>query len=173
MVAAWGGYVFIINIIPIYVVVMVVAGRYSSRLYIAYSTFYALGSLLAMQVKARGKERGKGGNGKLGKTRETREKQGNTSSESRTEEALFKTGQNLRDYVNARSRLLVPRKILVSRLSRKCVHPERLISPSARCWSLPHSLCLNEAPRNVRRTRDESACQRRRYEQCHLRVFDI
>lgn len=52
MVAAWGGYVFIINIIPIYVVVMVVAGRYSSRLYIAYSTFYALGSLMAMQVRS-------------------------------------------------------------------------------------------------------------------------
>lgn len=51
MVAAWGGYVFIINIIPIYVVVMVVAGRYSSRLYIAYSTFYALGSIMAMQVQ--------------------------------------------------------------------------------------------------------------------------
>lgn len=41
---------FIINIIPIYVVVMVIAGRYSSRLYIAYSTFYALGSIMAMQV---------------------------------------------------------------------------------------------------------------------------
>lgn len=52
MVAAWGGYVFIINIIPIYVVVMVIAGRYSSRLYIAYSTFYALGSIMAMQVRA-------------------------------------------------------------------------------------------------------------------------
>lgn len=52
MVAAWGGYVFIINIIPIYTVVMVVAGRYSSRLYIAYSTFYALGSIMAMQVSA-------------------------------------------------------------------------------------------------------------------------
>lgn len=53
MVAAWGGYVFIINIIPIYVVVMVIAGRYSSRLYIAYSTFYALGSIMAMQVECR------------------------------------------------------------------------------------------------------------------------
>ncbi|CAM9575987.1 unnamed protein product [Ascophyllum nodosum] len=52
MVAAWGGYVFIINIIPIYVVVMVVAGRYSNRLYIAYSTFYALGSIMAMQARA-------------------------------------------------------------------------------------------------------------------------
>lgn len=54
MVAAWGGYVFIINIIPIYVVVMVIAGRYSSRLYIAYSTFYALGSIMAMQVRVGG-----------------------------------------------------------------------------------------------------------------------
>lgn len=50
MVAAWGGYVFIINMIPIYVLVMIFAGRYSSRLYIAYSVFYTLGSLMAMQV---------------------------------------------------------------------------------------------------------------------------
>jgi len=50
MVAAWGGYVFIINIIPIYVVVMTVAQRFTSRLYVAYSVFYVVGSLLAMQV---------------------------------------------------------------------------------------------------------------------------
>lgn len=50
MVAAWGGYVFIINIIPIYVAILVASGRYSPRLYIAYSTFYILGSLFAMQV---------------------------------------------------------------------------------------------------------------------------
>lgn len=50
MVAAWGGYVFIINIIPIYVTVMVIGGRYSHRLYIAYSVFYTLGSLMAMTV---------------------------------------------------------------------------------------------------------------------------
>jgi dolichyl-diphosphooligosaccharide---protein glycosyltransferase len=50
MVAAWGGYVFIINIIPIYVLVMIVGGRWSSRLYIAYSIFYTLGSLMAMTV---------------------------------------------------------------------------------------------------------------------------
>jgi dolichyl-diphosphooligosaccharide--protein glycosyltransferase len=50
MVAAWGGYVFIINIIPIYVVIMIIGGRYSSRLYISYSVFYALGSLMAMTV---------------------------------------------------------------------------------------------------------------------------
>lgn len=50
MVAAWGGYVFIINIIPIYVVVMIASGRYSHRLYVAYTTFYVLGSLMAMNV---------------------------------------------------------------------------------------------------------------------------
>ncbi|KNB42178.1 dolichyl-diphosphooligosaccharide--protein glycosyltransferase subunit [Blastocystis sp. subtype 4] len=50
MVASWGGYVFIINIIPIYVVLMVLIRRYSHRLYIAYSTFYILGSILAMQI---------------------------------------------------------------------------------------------------------------------------
>jgi dolichyl-diphosphooligosaccharide--protein glycosyltransferase len=50
MVAAWGGYVFIINIIPIYTTLLILGGKYSSRLYIAYSTFYVLGSLLAMQV---------------------------------------------------------------------------------------------------------------------------
>jgi dolichyl-diphosphooligosaccharide--protein glycosyltransferase len=50
MVAAWGGYVFIINVIPIYVVILIVGGRYSSRLYIAYSVFYTMGSLMAMTV---------------------------------------------------------------------------------------------------------------------------
>jgi len=50
MVAAWGGYVFIINIIPIYTLIMIVGGRYSGRLYIAYSVFYTLGSLMAMTV---------------------------------------------------------------------------------------------------------------------------
>ena len=50
MVAAWGGYIFIINIIPIYVVIMVLGGRYSPRLYVAYSVFYVVGSLSAMTV---------------------------------------------------------------------------------------------------------------------------
>ena len=50
MVAAWGGYVFIINMIPIHVLVLVLAGRFSKRLYVAYSIFYVLGSLCAMMV---------------------------------------------------------------------------------------------------------------------------
>jgi len=50
MVSAWGGYIFIINLIPLYVFVLLVSGRYSSRLYIAYSTFYTIGTLLSMQI---------------------------------------------------------------------------------------------------------------------------
>uniref|UniRef100_A0A7S1U4D8 dolichyl-diphosphooligosaccharide--protein glycotransferase n=1 Tax=Phaeomonas parva TaxID=124430 RepID=A0A7S1U4D8_9STRA len=50
MVAAWGGYVFIINMIPIHTVVLVVAGRFSKRLYVAYSIFYVIGSICAMMV---------------------------------------------------------------------------------------------------------------------------
>eukprot|EP00002_Diphylleia_rotans_P003906 TRINITY_DN1277_c0_g1_i1.p1 TRINITY_DN1277_c0_g1~~TRINITY_DN1277_c0_g1_i1.p1 ORF type:complete len:705 (+),score=110.99 TRINITY_DN1277_c0_g1_i1:47-2161(+) len=50
MVSAWGGYVFIINLIPLYVFVMLISGRYSHRLYIAYSTLYVLGTLLSMQI---------------------------------------------------------------------------------------------------------------------------
>eukprot|EP00824_Muranothrix_gubernata_P023472 TRINITY_DN6298_c0_g2_i1.p1 TRINITY_DN6298_c0_g2~~TRINITY_DN6298_c0_g2_i1.p1 ORF type:complete len:698 (+),score=146.06 TRINITY_DN6298_c0_g2_i1:92-2185(+) len=50
MVAAWGGYIFIINLIPLYVLVMIFVGRYSHRLYVAYCTLYVLGTLLSMQV---------------------------------------------------------------------------------------------------------------------------
>jgi dolichyl-diphosphooligosaccharide--protein glycosyltransferase len=51
MVTAWGGYIFIINLIPLHVLVLLFTGRYSSRLYVAYTTFYALGTILAMQIR--------------------------------------------------------------------------------------------------------------------------
>eukprot|EP01094_Clydonella_sp_ATCC50884_P024657 TRINITY_DN6252_c2_g1_i1.p1 TRINITY_DN6252_c2_g1~~TRINITY_DN6252_c2_g1_i1.p1 ORF type:complete len:691 (-),score=297.73 TRINITY_DN6252_c2_g1_i1:387-2459(-) len=51
MVAAWGGYVFIINLIPLHVLMLVLSGRYSPRLYVAYSSFYVLGTLLSMQIR--------------------------------------------------------------------------------------------------------------------------
>ncbi|KAL1918331.1 uncharacterized protein VTP21DRAFT_2991 [Calcarisporiella thermophila] len=50
MVAAWGGYVFIINLIPIHALALVLMGRFSTRLYVAYSTFYVLGTLGSMQI---------------------------------------------------------------------------------------------------------------------------
>ncbi|KAJ1921567.1 oligosaccharyl transferase stt3 subunit [Mycoemilia scoparia] len=50
MVASWGGYVFLINIIPLHVFALLLMGRYSNRLYVSYSTFYVLGTLLSMQI---------------------------------------------------------------------------------------------------------------------------
>lgn len=51
MVSAWGGYVFIINLVPLYVLVLLVIGRYSLKLYVAYNCMYVLGMLLAMQIR--------------------------------------------------------------------------------------------------------------------------
>ncbi len=50
MVSAWGGYVFIINLIPLHVFVLMIIGRFSHRIYIAYSVFYILGTILSMQI---------------------------------------------------------------------------------------------------------------------------
>jgi len=52
MAASWGAYVFISNLIPLYVLVMIAIRRYHRRLYVAYTTFWAIGGLLAMQVGA-------------------------------------------------------------------------------------------------------------------------
>jgi dolichyl-diphosphooligosaccharide--protein glycosyltransferase len=50
MVAAWGGYIFIINLIPVHVILVILSGKYSHRLYVAYCSFYLLGTLLSMQI---------------------------------------------------------------------------------------------------------------------------
>eukprot|EP00158_Paraphelidium_tribonemae_P006055 Partr_v1_DN27646_c0_g1_i1_m65213 putative STT3, subunit of the oligosaccharyltransferase complex, homolog len=50
MVSAWGGYVFIINLVPLHVFVLLLMGRYSARLYVSYSTFYVIGTLSSMQI---------------------------------------------------------------------------------------------------------------------------
>lgn len=49
-VSAWGGYVFIINLIPLHVFVLLLMGRYSSRLFTSYTVFCILGLLLSMQI---------------------------------------------------------------------------------------------------------------------------
>lgn len=50
MVSAWGGYVFITNLIPLHVFVLVCMGRFSPRLYVSYTTWYAIGTLASMQI---------------------------------------------------------------------------------------------------------------------------
>lgn len=50
MVSAWGGYVFITNLLPLHAFVLICMGRYSARLYVSYTTWYALGTLASMQI---------------------------------------------------------------------------------------------------------------------------
>ncbi|ELW72225.1 Dolichyl-diphosphooligosaccharide--protein glycosyltransferase subunit STT3A [Tupaia chinensis] len=50
MVSSWGGYVFLINLIPLHVLVLMLTGRFSHRTYVAYCTVYCLGTILSMQV---------------------------------------------------------------------------------------------------------------------------
>ena len=50
MVAAWGGYVFITNMIPLHALVLILMGRFSERLYVAYSSYYVIGTLASMQI---------------------------------------------------------------------------------------------------------------------------
>ena len=49
MVAAWGGYVFITNIIHLHALVVMLMGQLSHRLYVRYS-WYVVGTLASMQV---------------------------------------------------------------------------------------------------------------------------
>ncbi|KAJ3181134.1 oligosaccharyl transferase stt3 subunit [Gaertneriomyces sp. JEL0708] len=50
MVSAWGGYVFITNLIPLHVFALILMGRFSMRLYVSYSTFYAIGTISSMII---------------------------------------------------------------------------------------------------------------------------
>ena len=50
LVAAWGGYVFVANLIPLHALTLLVMGRFSARLYTAYSSWYVIGTLAAMTV---------------------------------------------------------------------------------------------------------------------------
>lgn len=50
MVSAWGGYVFITNMIPLHIFILVLMGRFTEKLYTAYCTWYALGTLMSMQI---------------------------------------------------------------------------------------------------------------------------
>jgi asparagine N-glycosylation enzyme membrane subunit Stt3 len=50
MVLSWGGYAFIINLLPIHCLVSVFTGRLTTRLYVAYAPIIVLGTLLAASV---------------------------------------------------------------------------------------------------------------------------
>mmetsp|Transcript_82739 Transcript_82739/g.145922 ORF Transcript_82739/g.145922 Transcript_82739/m.145922 type:complete len:878 (-) Transcript_82739:914-3547(-) len=50
MVAAWGGYVFVLNMVGLHAAVLVILGRHSTHLHRAYSLFYVIGTAGALQI---------------------------------------------------------------------------------------------------------------------------
>jgi dolichyl-diphosphooligosaccharide--protein glycosyltransferase len=50
MVSAWGGYVFITNMIPLHIFILILMGRFDYKLYTSYCTWYSLGTLMSMQI---------------------------------------------------------------------------------------------------------------------------
>ena len=50
MVAAWGGYIFVLNLIGAHAAFLVLLGRFSDKIYLAYTLFYVVGTSLAIQV---------------------------------------------------------------------------------------------------------------------------
>ena len=50
MVAAWGGYVFVLNMIAMHAGILVLMGRFNDQVYKSYSIFYIVGTFLAIQV---------------------------------------------------------------------------------------------------------------------------
>lgn len=50
LVACWGGFVLVSNLIPLHVATLIAVNKYSSRVYISYSIFYVVGTLLALTV---------------------------------------------------------------------------------------------------------------------------
>ena len=50
MVAAWGGYTFVINMVGLHAAVLFLCGRFTPSVYKAYTLFFIVGTLGAMQV---------------------------------------------------------------------------------------------------------------------------
>ena len=50
MAAAWGGYVFVLNMVAAHTGLLLLLGRHSARLHRAYSLFYLVGTALAIQI---------------------------------------------------------------------------------------------------------------------------
>lgn len=48
MILAWGGYVFVLGLVPIFVFATLVMGKFNIKIYVSYSIFYIIGSLFAL-----------------------------------------------------------------------------------------------------------------------------
>lgn len=53
MVLSWGGYSFVINLLPIYCLAAILFGRLNARLYIAFAPLVVIGTVMAASVPVR------------------------------------------------------------------------------------------------------------------------
>lgn len=53
MISSWGGYNFLMNLIPLHALILIVGGRFSWNLYIAYAPFAVFANLFAMNLPVR------------------------------------------------------------------------------------------------------------------------
>ena len=50
MVATWGGYIFVLNMVGLHAGILVLMGRFSNKVYLSYTLFYVVGTILAIQI---------------------------------------------------------------------------------------------------------------------------
>ena len=50
MVATWGGYIFVLNLIGLHGLFLIISGRFSNKLYWAYTCWYFVGTIGALQI---------------------------------------------------------------------------------------------------------------------------
>jgi len=50
MVAAWGGYVFVLNMVGIHALALILLGRFTPKLHRSYSLFFVIGTIGALQI---------------------------------------------------------------------------------------------------------------------------
>lgn len=50
MVLTWGGYVFVLGVVSIYVIGLILTDNFNSKVYVAFSLFYVIGNLLSLTM---------------------------------------------------------------------------------------------------------------------------
>lgn len=50
MVLTWGGYVFVLGVISVYVIGLILTENFNAKVYVAYSIFYIIGNLLSLTM---------------------------------------------------------------------------------------------------------------------------
>lgn len=50
MASSWGGYIFVSNLIALHAAILLCMGRFTNKIYLSYTLFYVVGTVLAIQI---------------------------------------------------------------------------------------------------------------------------